>query len=92
MKKWTQLTLLSIALAGLGACSSDNKTATSGDAQTESSAQASDKLQSKFVNIATGGASAPCNVININLLFEIYNKTYTLYPNYRQILTSKPQA
>lgn len=49
MKKWTQLTLLSIALAGLGACSSDNKTATSGDAQTETSAQASDKLQSKFV-------------------------------------------
>ena len=74
MKKWTQLTLLSIALAGLGACSSDNKTATSADAQTETSAQASDKLQSKFVNIATGGASGPYNVIGTSLA-EIYNKT-----------------
>lgn len=75
MKKWTQLTLLSIALAGLGACSSDNKTTTSGDAQTETNAQASDKLQSKFVNIATGGASGPYNVIGTSLA-EIYNKTY----------------
>ena len=75
MKKWTQLTLLSIALAGLGACSSDNKTTTSGDVQTETSAQASNKLQSKFVNIATGGASRPYNVIGTSLA-EIYNKTY----------------
>ena len=44
MKKWTQLTLLSIALAGLGACSSDNKTNPSSDTKTEASAQAADKL------------------------------------------------
>lgn len=75
MKKWTQLTLMSIALAGLGACSNDNNNNASAKDKTEAAAPAADKLETKFVNIATGGASGPYNVIGTSLA-EIYNKTY----------------
>lgn len=76
MKKWTQLTLISIALASFTACSNDNKSnSPASDSKAESTATKSDQLQSKFVNIATGGASGPYNVIGTSLA-EIYNKTY----------------
>lgn len=76
MKQWTKLTLLSVALAALTACSNDNKpTSTTADNNTENVAIQSDKLKSKFVNIATGGASGPYNVIGTSLA-ELYNKTY----------------
>ena len=74
MKKWTQLTLLTLALAGVSACSNDpgqNNT----QADPQSSAAAADKLQTRFVSIATGGASGPYNVIGTSLA-ELYNKTY----------------
>ncbi|TCB50457.1 TAXI family TRAP transporter solute-binding subunit [Acinetobacter sp. ANC 4779] len=75
MKKWTQLTLLSVALVGLNACSSDNNKNTSTTDKTEVAAQSEDKLATKFINIATGGASGPYNVIGTSLA-EIYHKTY----------------
>lgn len=74
MKKWTQLTLLSIALAGLGACSKD-PAQNNQQADAQNSATAADKLQTRFVSIATGGASGPYNVIGTSLA-ELYNKTY----------------
>lgn len=75
MKKWTQLTLLSVALVGLNACSGDNNKNASTTDKTEVTAQSEDKLATKFVNIATGGASGPYNVIGTSLA-EVYNKTY----------------
>lgn len=67
-----KVTLASIVFAGISACSSEKST--SNDNKIEASAQ-TNKLQTKFVNIATGGASGPYNVIGTSLA-EIYNKTY----------------
>ncbi|MTD11246.1 TAXI family TRAP transporter solute-binding subunit [Acinetobacter sp. YIM 103518] len=72
MNKWMKVTLASIVFAGISACSSEKST--SNDNKIEASAQ-TNKLQTKFVNIATGGASGPYNVIGTSLA-EIYNKTY----------------
>ncbi|RLZ07923.1 TAXI family TRAP transporter solute-binding subunit [Acinetobacter sp. 2JN-4] len=74
MKKWPQFILLSLAITGISACS-DN-TGNKNTAQEKSSAAVdANALQTKFVNIATGGASGPYNVIATNLA-EIYHKTY----------------
>lgn len=64
-------TALSTALLAfsVSACDDKNKPAA---AQTEA-AQAADKLQSKFVTIATGGASGPYNII-ATTLSDIYSK------------------
>lgn len=76
MKKWIKLSVLPFAIAGVVACSNNdgnkNQSATS---NTGSEATADNKLQTKFVSIATGGASGPYNVIGTSLA-EIYNKTY----------------
>lgn len=72
MNKWMKVTLASIVFAGISACSGEKST--SNDNKIEASAQ-TNKLQTKFVNIATGGASGPYNVIGTSLA-EIYNKTY----------------
>lgn len=75
MKTWTKLTLTSVALLGLMACSGEKNTSKDQTGKAESAAVAADRLQTKFVNIATGGASGPYNVIGTSLA-EIYNKTY----------------
>lgn len=75
MKTWTKLTLTSVALLGLMACSGEKNTSKDQTGKAESAAVATDRLQTKFVNIATGGASGPYNVIGTSLA-EIYNKTY----------------
>ena len=75
MKTWTKLTLTSVALLGLMACSGEKNTSKDQTGKAESAAVAVDRLQTKFVNIATGGASGPYNVIGTSLA-EIYNKTY----------------
>lgn len=71
MKMWQTLALLgSVTLAT--ACSDSNDVA-----QPNDSAQAGDKLETRFVNIATGGASGPYNVIGTSLA-ETYNQTYAV--------------
>lgn len=64
----------------LTACSSEEdpaKATTTATEQTTSSTPAveQDKVQTRFVTIATGGASGPYNII-ATTLGEIYNKTY----------------
>ncbi len=75
MKAWQTLALIT-AVAALSACSNSNDAKNQNNpAQASSSAQPSDKLETRFVSIATGGASGPYNVIGTSLA-EIYNKTY----------------
>lgn len=75
MKKWINLTLIFIAMTSIYACSNDNKSTSTTNPKTDSSTPSTDKISTKFVNIATGGASGPFNVIGTGLA-EIYNKTY----------------
>jgi len=82
MKKWTQLTLLSIALAGLGACSSDNKTATSADAQTETSAQASAEAFGYLISITAWGFLIGKVSVHLPLLptiLKLFSASYIIY-------------
>lgn len=62
------------AVLGLTACSSPSSENTD-NAAAESSATADDKLDTKFVTIATGGASGPYNIIG-TALSEVYAKTF----------------
>lgn len=73
MTKFLTLSILCLSISGMYACSNDNKTVQNKEPVTSTSAP--DKLSSKFVSIATGGASGPYNVIGTSLA-EIYNKTY----------------
>lgn len=59
------------------ACSDNTATDTNNSATTDNTAApaASDKLETKFVTIATGGASGPYNIIGTSLA-EIYAKTF----------------
>lgn len=59
------------------ACSDHTATDTNDSATTDNTAAsaASDKLETKFVTIATGGASGPYNIIGTSLA-EIYAKTF----------------
>ncbi|MGO3859760.1 MAG: TAXI family TRAP transporter solute-binding subunit [Neisseriaceae bacterium] len=69
--------LLALILAGaLSACgqSNDAKPAANSDSATTEAA-AADKLDTKFVTIATGGASGPYNII-ATTLGEVYAQTY----------------
>ncbi|WP_312210239.1 TAXI family TRAP transporter solute-binding subunit [Acinetobacter variabilis] len=75
MNKWIKLSVMSLALAGVVACSNDNAQNKSDNQAASGESVAADKLQTRFVNIATGGASGPYNVIGTGLA-EIYNKTY----------------
>lgn len=64
----------------LTACSSEEDSAKAPAASTDQAtsstpAVAQDKVQTRFVTIATGGASGPYNII-ATTLGEIYNKTY----------------
>lgn len=65
------LTLSALLLA---ACGGDKNTAQSGGDSTNAAA-ASDKLETKFLTLATGGASGPYNIIGTSLT-EIYAQTF----------------
>ncbi len=64
------------ATLGLTACSSPSSESTDSTA-TDSAATdtAADKLDTKFLTIATGGASGPYNIIGTSLS-EVYVKTF----------------
>lgn len=70
---------LGISALALSACGNDNKPASGGDATTTSSkdgvAGASDKLETKFLTVGTGGASGPYNIIG-TALTEHYAKEF----------------
>ncbi|OTG85403.1 C4-dicarboxylate ABC transporter substrate-binding protein [Acinetobacter sp. ANC 4558] len=74
MYKLALKTVTILALFASYGCTKENNTASNVSSSSET-ALAKDKLSSKFINIATGGASGPYNVIGTNLA-EIYNKTY----------------
>lgn len=61
------------ALLGLGACSDKNSDAS--DQSVAGQSAAANGLQTKFVTIATGGASGPYNIIGTSLA-EVYAKTF----------------
>lgn len=65
--KLLKITLLAASLAMLGACGGDQKAG--------GAAAAADKLQTKFVTIATGGASGPYNILGTSLS-EAYAKEF----------------
>lgn len=69
--------LLVAAALTLAACSDDDKTTTSSTTSESaaSTAVADDKLETRFVTIATGGASGPYNIIATSLADE-YSKTF----------------
>lgn len=83
MKSINKLPLLAAMLAAsltMVACSDKGATdtaadSTAADSATDTAAVASDKLETKFVTIATGGASGPYNIIGTSLA-EIYAKTF----------------
>lgn len=74
MKIWQTVTLIA-SVAALSACSNSNDAPNNQTSTEKTSAISTDKLDTRFVNIATGGASGPYNVIGTGLA-EIYNKTY----------------
>lgn len=66
------------AILGLTACSSpssESSESASGEGAATEGAAGTDKLETKFVTIATGGASGPYNIIGTSLA-EIYAKTF----------------
>lgn len=69
--------LLVAAALTLAACSDDDKTTTSSTTSESaaSTAVADDKLETRFVTIATGGASGPYNIIATSLADE-YGKAF----------------
>ncbi len=73
------LTALFSAILALSACSSPSSEApaetAAADSTTTDAAVPMDKLETKFVTIATGGASGPYNIIG-TALSEIYAKTF----------------
>lgn len=79
--KLLKTTLLAATLAALAACGGEK----SGEQQTGAAQQAvaADKLETKFVTIATGGASGPYNILGTALaesyakLFGVNSKTQT---------------
>lgn len=73
MKFTRSAALVAAALLALTACS-DNKSADSA-APKENTAATADKLQTKFVTIATGGASGPYNILGTSL-GEAYAKEF----------------
>lgn len=68
--------LLVAAAFTLAACSDDNNTTSTATSNNEATQTvADDKLSTRFVTIATGGASGPYNIIATSLADE-YNKAY----------------
>lgn len=67
-------TAILAATLGMTACSNQNNDTTN-DGETASAEVATDKLQTKFATLATGGASGPYNIIGTSLT-EAYNTTY----------------
>lgn len=74
MKNLAKTSILFILISTLYSCSSDNKTSNNQNVS-EVNSKSQDQLTTKFINIATGGASGPYNVIGTSLA-ELYNKTY----------------
>lgn len=77
MKKIPLLLAISVASMTMVACSDSTDTAATDSTVTDSAATSvsMDKLETKFVTIATGGASGPYNIIGTSLA-EIYAKTF----------------
>lgn len=74
----TPLLAAIVALSMTMVACSDNKATDTNDSATTNNTAASassDKLETKFVTIATGGASGPYNIIGTSLA-EIYAKTF----------------
>ena len=67
--------LLIAAAFALSACSDDSNNTTSTATENEASQTADNKIESRFVTIATGGASGPYNIIATSLADE-YSKVY----------------
>lgn len=67
--------LLIAAAFALSACSDDSNKTTSTATENEASQTADNKIESRFVTIATGGASGPYNIIATSLADE-YSKVY----------------
>jgi len=63
------------ATLGLAACSESSESTATDSTATDSAATAADKLDTKFLTIATGGASGPYNIIGTSLS-EVYVKTF----------------
>ncbi|MGP9557477.1 TAXI family TRAP transporter solute-binding subunit [Psychrobacter sp. AOP7-A1-24] len=63
------------ATLGLAACSESSESTATESTATDSAATTADKLDTKFLTIATGGASGPYNIIGTSLS-EVYVKTF----------------
>lgn len=74
MKFTRSAALVAAALLALSACS-DKGASADNAAQKEAPTAAADKLQTKFVTIATGGASGPYNILGTSL-GEAYAKEF----------------
>lgn len=72
--KLLKITLLAASLAALSACGGEPKSA-GGETQKSEALAAAGKLQTKFVTIATGGASGPYNILGTSLA-EAYAKEF----------------
>lgn len=78
MKLANKIAAATLSIVSLVACNNDQQPATSGTtATTANSSQAAqtDKLDTRFVTIGTGGASGPFNIIGTSLA-EIYAKQF----------------
>ena len=74
-KKILLASMVALTSWGMMACSDQKNETTTQGAETTIDAVPADKLQTKFVTIATGGASGPYNIIGTSLS-EIYAKTF----------------
>ncbi|MDO4896282.1 MAG: TAXI family TRAP transporter solute-binding subunit [Moraxella sp.] len=74
MKLLAQSALLAMTVMALSACGGDDNKAPTDKSSTQASTP-SDKLETKFLTIATGGASGPYNIIGTSLA-ELYNQQF----------------
>lgn len=74
MKFKRSAAIVAAALLALTACSDNSKSADNAPKE-NAAATAADKLQTKFVTIATGGASGPYNILATSLA-EAYAKEF----------------
>lgn len=72
IKTLSQATLLALTIATLTACGGDKAEAPKGESKETTASTDGQKLETKFLTIATGGASGPYNIIATSLA-EIYS-------------------
>lgn len=75
MKVFKHAALLAATMAALAACSGSDSATANQAAPSEQAANSAQKLETKFVTIATGGASGPYNIIATSLA-EVYAKQF----------------